>query len=276
MARKRLLLASIGLLAVVWAGFLGPAAAESLDCIPAQNLTGQCSAVGGSIHGGSAELNGSTTEPHHAGTVKSDTGSHDDNGVPKAPVAMHCPIVNGACVGGRDGYTVSVPGAVVPGGPITVLDLVNFTPVAGIDQMEPNGWAVIGLDTNFYATAAMHVEQGLLLGQAASVRFTPVAYHWSYGDGGTASSRAGGSTWAAQGIAEFDPTPTSHVYRKAGGYSITLTVDFAAEYQIAGGPWNPISGTVPSPANELRITAGDTKTVLVDQDCQLNPSGPGC
>lgn len=253
-----------------------PAQAEADECLKGQQVYGGCSAVGGSIHGGSAELSGSTTGPRHTGTDKSDTGAHGDTAVPKAPVAMHCPIVNGACVGGRDGYTVTAPGAVAPGGPITVLDLVDFTPEAGVDQMEPNGWAVTGLDTNFYATAAMHVEQGLLLGQAASVRFTPVAYNWSYGDGGTASRRTGGSTWAAQGIAEFDPTPTSHVYRKAGGYSITLTVDFAAEYQIAGGPWNGISGTVPSLANELRIIAGDTKTVLVDQDCQLNPSGPGC
>jgi hypothetical protein len=250
--------------------------AAAFACTKADSSLRDCPAVGGSVHGGSVELDGSATEPGDGGHVRSDTGPRGDNSIPAAPVVLHCPLVDGACVGGRDGYTVTSPGAVVPGGPITVLDLVNFTPVAGIDQMEPNGWAVVGLDTNFFATAAVHVEQGFLLGQQASVRFTPVAYHWAYGDGGTANRRTGGSTWAAQGLAEFDHTATSHVYQKAGDYNITLTVEFGAEYQIAGGPWAGISGTVPSPANELRITAGKTKTVLVEQDCHLNPSGPGC
>ena len=160
--------------------------------------------------------------------------------------------------------------------PITLADIASFRPDPGVDHMEPNGWAVIGLDTNFYATGGTHVKNGTLLGLPASVRFTPVAWHWTYGDGESATRGTPGTTWQAQGIHEFDPTPTSHVYRAPGTYTIDLTIDFSAEYSVAGVPWTPIAGTLPVPANRLVITVGDAKTVLVEHECTANPGGPGC
>jgi hypothetical protein len=142
--------------------------------------------------------------------------------------------------------------------------------------MEPDGWMIVGLDTNFYARAGVQVQDGLLLGEPASVRFTPVRYHWTYGDGTAASRSTPGTTWLAQGVREFDPTPTSHVYRASGTYYIDLTIDFAAEYRWAGGAWTTIAGTIPVPANRLVATAGGAKTVLVEHECTLNPTGPGC
>src|SRR6185312_6062778 len=129
---------------------------------------------------------------------------------------------------GRDGVTVNDP--------VTVSDLVNFKPVPGVDHMEPNGWVIVGPDTNFYATVQPQVQSGLLLGQQASVRFTAAGFHWSYGDGHSRSTATRGATWKALGIREFDPTGTSHVYDKRGEYDIDLIIDFTAEYQYAGGP----------------------------------------
>ncbi|HAM26287.1 MAG TPA: hypothetical protein DCP11_06135 [Microbacteriaceae bacterium] len=160
--------------------------------------------------------------------------------------------------------------------PVTLRDLVNFRPVSGVDHMEPNGWMVVGLDTNFYAVTSVQVQQGQLLAQEASVRFTAARYHWSYGDGSGRSTTTSGAPWAAQGAAEFDATATSHVYRAAGTYSIELTIDFTAEYRYAGGSWTPIAGSIPVQANRLIAAAGDAKTVLVGRDCSANPSGPGC
>ncbi len=82
--------------------------------------------------------------------------------------------------------------------------------------MQPDGWIVPGLDANFYAVTAPHVVNGTLLGQPASVRFTPVAFHWDYGDGNAATRSTKGATWEALGIPEFEPTPTSHVYATRG------------------------------------------------------------
>ena len=159
---------------------------------------------------------------------------------------------------------------------VTVSDLVNFKPVPGVDHMEPNGWVIVGLDTNFYATVQPQVQSGLLLGQQASVRFTAAGFHWSYGDGHSRSTATRGATWKALGIREFDPTGTSHVYDKRGEYDIDLIIDFTAECQYAGGPWTPVIGVLPVPANRLHASAGEAKTVLVEQNCLTRPNGPGC
>ncbi|MFT4028688.1 MAG: hypothetical protein QM675_02330 [Protaetiibacter sp.] len=167
----------------------------------------------------------------------------------------------------RDGYDVVV---------ITLADIARFRPTPGAQRMEPDGWVIVGLPANFYSLAGQQVVPGELLGESADVRFTPVSWHWDYGDGATASLGTKGDTWAALGLREFDATPTSHVYQRAGDYTIRLSIVYRAEYRIADGPFTPITGTITLPANELQITAGGAKTVLVDRDCTRAPSGPGC
>jgi hypothetical protein len=142
--------------------------------------------------------------------------------------------------------------------------------------MQPDGWMVVGLPTNFYAQIDRHIVAGTLLGASADVRFTPVAYRWRYGDGSSARLATKGAAWAPLGLREFDATATSHVYRASGTYVIELDVEYTAEYRFAGGSWTSLSGIIVLPANDLLATAGDAVTVLVDRDCAQPPSGPGC
>jgi hypothetical protein len=158
----------------------------------------------------------------------------------------------------------------------TLSDLVNFRPTPGIDHMEPNGWFIEGLDANFYATGGSSVQSGTLLGLPARVRFTPVAWTWTYGDGKSATRTTAGATWKAQHIREFDPTTTSHIYTKPGIYFIDLTLTYRAEYTWGSSTWLPIDGNLYLPANRLRATVGDAKTVLFNENCAQNPSGAGC
>jgi hypothetical protein len=160
--------------------------------------------------------------------------------------------------------------------PITIRDIASFIPTPGRQQMEPDGWTVAGLDTNFYAITQQHVVPGTLLGRPADVRFTPTAFHWNYGDGTAATKPTKGGTWAALGLEEFEPTPTSHVYEQLGDYTITLSITFAAEYRFDGSAWRAVVGTITLPANDLHLRVGTAKTVLVEDDCLANPSGPGC
>lgn len=160
--------------------------------------------------------------------------------------------------------------------PISLSDIAHFRPRPPVDVMEPNGWAIVGLDTNFFSTGDAEIVDGALLGQPASVRFTPVSWRWTYGDGTSSVASTRGSSWASQGILEFDPTPTSHVYRQPGTYLIDLGVDYRAEYRFGGGAWTRIPGVLSVPANQLEATAGDAKTVLVADDCRANPRGSGC
>jgi hypothetical protein len=159
---------------------------------------------------------------------------------------------------------------------VQLSDLVSFRPTTPVAAMEPRGWMVVGLDTNFIARSAVEVQSGLLLGYQADVRFRPARYAWSYGDGTSAVTSTAGATWHELGLPEFSKTGTSHVYRAGGTYTIELRVGFTAEYRFGGSPWRVISGTLFVPANRLTALAGEATTVLVARDCTGNPSGPGC
>ena len=174
----------------------------------------------------------------------------------------------------RDPFVVVSPP--VPPVAITITDIASFAPAPGGNNMEPNGWIVVGLYTNFYSDGGVRVVDGTLLGQPAAVRFIPQSWRWSYGDGSAKSSATPGASWAAQGLQEFDATATSHVFAHAGTYAIDLTVRYTAEYQFAGSGWVPIAGTLERPANRIVATASDASTVLVNRDCRQNPAGPGC
>lgn len=262
------------LLAVVAALVVSPlpVAAATSDCDRGGAIVG-CPSVAGSVSGGAAVITGNETVPGQPERVPS---------AASGPSAPSTGVLFGSSDGRCIGFVIANPdicraASGDPGIPtITIRDIATFIPTPGHQQMEPDGWTVAGLDTNFYAITGTHVVNGTLLGRPADVRFTPVSYRWAYGDGTSATKSTRGGTWAAQGIREFEPTPTSHVYEQLGDYTITLSIVFAAEYRFAGGAWRPVVGTITLPANDLHIRVGTAKTVLVEQDCLANPSGPGC
>jgi hypothetical protein len=175
----------------------------------------------------------------------------------------------------RDGFGVICISCEAP---VTIYtrDLVNFQAITPSQGMEPNGWLVVGIPTNFFASAAVHVESGLLLGEPAEVRFTPAGYHWDYGDDTSGYSAAGGASWASLNLPEFSPTETSHVFRSAGQHRINSSVEYTAEYRYAGAAWLPVVGSVFAPADEIVAVGGRTRTVLVWRNCLDDPTGPGC
>lgn len=229
------------------------AAAATNNCSQVEIRIGTCE-VSGEIKGDGVDV---------TGTIEGGTGGTGGSGSPDEPEPE-----NPFAIPPRDTFTVTAP--------LTLADIAHFRPHPGVDNMQPDGWMIVGLDTNFYVHVGRQVHDGQLLGQPASVRFTPIAYHWRYGDGTSATRSTKGGTWQALGIAEFDPTPTSHIYRAAGTYYIDLDISFTAEYRYADSPWIPIAGALRVPANQLAATAGGAKTVLVQDECTANPSGPGC
>ena len=237
-------------------------AAHADDCGASDWVSGACPTTA-TNNGTEVTLEGTSTTPGDAsggsGGPSKSTGSHAaTKPKPAVPVVV------------RDGYTVTLP--------VTLADVAKFRPNPGVDLMQPNGWMIVGLSTNFYARASQHVKAGELLGQPASVRFTPARYSWAYGDGDTRTASTPGATWASQSINEFDETPTSHIYRAPGRYVIDLTIGYSAEYRIGSSPdWIPVSGLVWVPANRLvAVASSGAKTVLVEDECTVNPFGPGC
>lgn len=256
---RRLLLSVAALLVGLVPVAPGPAFAGVDGCRPSDAIAGGCPTVTSTTTPTDVTLTATKTPPG--------VGSPDSGPRSTSPLDDCADPASTTCIR---------PFIATVTAPITLADIAAFRPSPTTDHAEPNGWTIAGLDTNFYATGGTHVVDGTLLGQPASVRFTPVSWHWSYGDGGAASHPYAGGTWAAQGIPEFDPTGTSHVYGEYGTYTIDLDVDFAAEYRYAGGSWVEIVGTLTVPANQLVITVGDARTVLVQRECTRHPGGPGC
>lgn len=239
------------------------ASAFASNCGSSDWLDGACP-VSASNNGTDVTLEGTASQPGGSsggGGSASTPGSGDSN---SAADNSGTPAVF------RDGYTATIP--------VTLADVAKFRPHPGTDLMQPNGWMIVGLSTNFYAHASQHVKTGTLLSEPAYVRFTPVRYHWTYGDGASRTTSTPGATWSALGITEFDETPTSHIYRAAGRYVIDLTIGYAPEYRLASGTdWIAVNGLVWVPANRLVAeAAAGAKTVLVEDECTIDSAGPGC
>jgi hypothetical protein len=154
-------------------------------------------------------------------------------------------------------------GEVVPEEDVTVSDIAHFTPAAGSIEMQPRGWALVDVPANFIAHAGVVTTTGTLLGQTAQVRFTPVAYQWDYGDGGSATLSSPGATWQQRGQAELTSTPTSHVYRTRGSRSGSLRVHYSAQYRYLDEEWQSVEGTVTGPPSGFTVVVVVERTSLV-------------
>ncbi|RNE59043.1 hypothetical protein EEJ31_11585 [Cryobacterium tepidiphilum] len=225
--------------------------------------------------GGGSASDGSANDEGAGGSADEDAGDSAAGGdagagAGNAPAGPD-PII-------RDGWTVNC----IPNSPcdpnfvVRISDLVNFVPEQPTTTMEPEGWAVVGLPVNLVAEASAHTRSGMLLGYEAQVRFTPVRFEWDYGDGTQRSTSTGGATWADLGLPEFSETPTSHVFDSRGTWTVSVTVEYAADYRFADEPWQRIGGTLAVSSTPLTAVSLDARTVLVGGDCVSAPGGPGC
>lgn len=161
------------------------------------------------------------------------------------------------------------------GRPLTITDVAQFAPAPATTVGEPGNVGIAGMPTNFVAAASVHTRAGTLFDRPTSVRFTPLRFSFTYGDGTATTSSTGGRSWAALGQAQFTPTPTSHSYRERGTYSAHVTVHYTAEVDIGGG-WFPIDGelAVDGPVRQIRVY--EAETALVARTCVEQPGAPGC
>ncbi|QAY73002.1 hypothetical protein ET445_06235 [Agromyces protaetiae] len=163
------------------------------------------------------------------------------------------------------------------GGPVVTLrDIASFRPAVPVDVLEPGAWGLMGRPVNFVSGATDQVVAGTLLGRPADVRFVPVGFEWSFGDGDAEMFTEPGASWAALGLREFSETPTSHVYEDRGTYDVAPSVTYRAWYRFDGSGWVPIAGTLQVPGTPRSVVIGRIDTVLVKGDCNQYPNGPGC
>ncbi|MBC7589829.1 MAG: hypothetical protein H7226_02140, partial [Salinibacterium sp.] len=84
--------------------------------------------------------------------IEDDDGSAGNDAGTGQKAEPCLPAPNGRCMGFLQRRVE--PGAPVidPVQPITLADIASFRPASGVAAMEPNGWMVVGLDTNFFGS----------------------------------------------------------------------------------------------------------------------------
>lgn len=158
---------------------------------------------------------------------------------------------------------------------ITITDLVQFAPLGTSVTAEPDNVGVAGLPVNFVASASAHDVSGVLFGFPVSVRFTPVGYDFTFGDGDMLTTGTGSQRWVELGQAQFTPTPTSHTYRERGNYQARVDLRYSAQVDFGMG-WYAIDGEVTSTGASQEVRIFEAHTALVAHTCGQSPSSPGC
>lgn len=152
---------------------------------------------------------------------------------------------------------------VLPGDPrVHLSDLANFRPAQPAMKMQPDGWSIVGLETNVYAVAKQNAQSGTLLGKPAQVRFTPVGFAWNYGDGTKVHTVSAGYEWESGRAGEFAQTPTSHIYSEKGTYVVRVTVVYSAQYRFDGDRWRAVPGTLSVDTSPREVLVTGVTTVL--------------
>jgi hypothetical protein len=234
----------------------------STPCSPDLAAVGACTSVSNS--GEQVDIGASITDP-----APPSSGGDWQPGefTPTEPAAPENDCIMPERCGG---YLVIMPPDV------TAADLASFRPTRPSLDGEPAGFGIVGAPTNVVAAASEQYLTGPLLGWDVTVRFVPAGYIFDYGDGSTARSSTGGSSWASLGQAQFTPTATSHAYRERGTYPVSVTVQYAASVDFGSGTWRPVTGFVTASTGGYDVRVVEARTALVDKTCLENPGGPGC
>lgn len=168
------------------------------------------------------------------------------------------------------------PSPAAPAPPtITITDLAQFAPPPTAASADPGNVGIADLPTNFIAAADVRTQTGELFGIPLTVRFSPAAYIYDYGDGSTMSTARAGRTWEELGQAQFTPTPTTHVYEERGNYVARVDVAYATEVDLGTG-WIPLPGQITTTGTPQQIRILEAHTALVAHTCTEDPQGGGC
>lgn len=256
---KALLSGLLGAVLVV--GFVTPASAS--ECTHAERTSGQCPGVGASVSNGGVTVSGTQVTPGTPGTSYRGTWTPPP---PRDPVlgSAQCEVkVAGLCRGTSP--SKEVVQKVEPTPPQSLNDIAHFAPGGASFVQEPAGWSLPLMPMNVYSIAQETTQAGELLGWPIEVRFTPVAYNWTFGDGNSARRTVPGSSWGSR---QFSTTATSHVYELSGDYRVGLSVTYEASYRFDGGPFLSIPGQITRSGGERIVEVLSVTPVLVDRGCQ--------
>ena len=159
-----------------------------------------------------------------------------------------------------------------------LLELIPAHPHLTLDSAHPPHTSK-GEETNFYTTleGSSNIFEGDLPIGRTRIRAVPVAYRYEYGDGRDLKTHSAGSPVSSQYSGQsLHETSTSYVYPMVGNFHAYVTVTYAGQYSIDGGPWQFFGTEVSRVSEPVLVRVWESEVHSVGKTCTEDPGAKGC
>ena len=159
-----------------------------------------------------------------------------------------------------------------------LLELIPAHPHLTLDSAHPPH-TTKGEETNFYTTleGSSNIFEGDLPIGHTRIRAVPVAYRYEYGDGYDLKTHSAGSPVSSQHSGQsLHETSTSYAYPQVGNFHAYVTVTYAGQYSIDGGPWQFFGTEVSRVSEPVLVRVWESEVHSVGKTCTEDPGAKGC
>lgn len=159
-----------------------------------------------------------------------------------------------------------------------LLELIPAHPHLTLDSAHPPHTSK-GEETNFYTTleGSSNIFEGDLPIGRTRIRAVPVAYRYEYGDGRDLKTHSAGSPVSSQHSGQsLHETSTSYAYPQVGNFHAYVTVTYAGQYSIDGGPWQFFGTEVSRISEPVLVRVWESEVHSVGKTCTEDPGARGC
>lgn len=159
-----------------------------------------------------------------------------------------------------------------------LLELIPAHPHLTLDSAHPPHTSK-GEETNFYTTleGSSNLFEGDLPIGRTRIRAVPVAYRYEYGDGHDLKTHSAGNPVSSQHSGQSSlETSTSYVYPMVGNFHAYVTVTYAGQYSIDGGPWQFFGTEITRISEPVLVRVWESEVHSVGKTCTEDPGAKGC
>ena len=159
-----------------------------------------------------------------------------------------------------------------------LLELIPAHPHLTLDSAHPPHTSK-GEETNFYTTleGSSNIFEGDLPIGRTRIRAVPVAYRYEYGDGHDLKTHSAGSPVSSQHSGQSShETSTSYAYPMVGNFHAYVTVTYAGQYSIDGGPWQFFGTEIIRVSEPVLVRVWESEVHSVGKTCTEDPGAKGC
>jgi hypothetical protein len=250
--------------------------------------------VDASKHGSSGESHDGSSDPGQPTVVTVDCGSVAVEGRPVVPsgvcsiVHPMCDVASGAALPDNGAHNFVVV-TTNPSGRQTFDPECGVVPATGRPRVTPElaraqaekllphprigtapagGVTLVNIETVLWVDTPPDLTLGTvrLLGYRVTLRAHVDRVDWDFGDHTTAVTTAPEQAYSPEHPCTTAQCPDyfGHTYRHTGQLTVGAQLSWSGQFQVDGGPWQDIPGTVTAAATGTALHVKEARGVLVD------------